>query len=89
MNNDYITSANRDAVAAAAFRVIDRVQHSNKNVQIAGAAVAFVLMAEHMGVRPADLYAFAERVMKDNNGGFGRAKQFAAVADYLAKELNK
>lgn len=85
--NDQITSANRDSVAAAAFRVIDRVQNSNQNVQIAGAAVAFVLMAERMGINPGDLYALADRIMRDDNAGFGRAKQFAAVADYLKNEL--
>lgn len=85
--HDKLTNANRNEVAKAAMTVVNGIQHANKFNRIAGAAVAFVLMSERQGIKPAELYAFAERVMRDNNGGFGRAKQFQAVADYLANEV--
>lgn len=85
--NDKLTSANRNEVAKAAMTVVNGIQHADKHSRVAGAAVAFVLLAERMNLRPSDLYDYASRVMVDGNAGFGRAKQFAAITDYLNNEV--
>lgn len=84
MNRDKLTNANPREVANAAMTVIDRLQTLQAEVQIAGTAATFVLLCEHLGITPSDVFAITTNVM---NHAEGRRPEFAAVAQYLENEL--
>lgn len=84
-NPDVHASIPPVAAASSAMVVIDALQRGyHPEVQAHGIAAAFILLAERFGVDPADLFAKTTNLM---NHAEGRRPEFAAVAQYMEKEL--
>lgn len=85
-DRDLITNIDRGQAAQASFAVIDRLQQLPKQHRVAGAAIAFLLIAEHLEVEPQDAFTIVKNVMRDPQDGMSRANQFRAIQEYLENE---
>lgn len=85
-DRDQLMTANHTTVAAAALGVIDRLQtRYPSHYQVLGAAVVFVLLAEHFGVRPTDVFDAVSNMRRDVNS----QSTFRAVQMYIEREIAK
>ena len=73
------------ACAEAAMSVADAIQKiPHKGAQLVGASCAFLLLAESSGLSIPDLMGTARNCM---NTAEGRRPEFAAVNEYINKEI--
>ena len=70
--------------SVASMKIIDAIQSLRPHEQVAGMAATFLLLAEHLGMTPQDIFAITTNIM---NHAEGRRPEFAAVAQYMAEEL--
>lgn len=84
INCDLFANVDRRAAANAAFSVLDALQRFSPEHRIVGLTAAFVLLAEHLGVRPLNVFEIVSNVMRD---AMGRRPEFAAIEQYLKNEL--
>ena len=71
--------------AGAAMQVIDSLQRHRPEARVLGAAAVFVLLAERFGLAAQDVMTATTNLM---NYAEGRRPEFAAVQEYLQKELS-
>lgn len=85
MNRDLINNANPARVANATMAVIDATQRGfQPHEQMHAMAAAFLLLSEHWGLSPQDLFTATKNLMNDN---LGKRPEFAAVQQYMREEL--
>jgi hypothetical protein len=85
LNRDRLMNLPVKAGATAAMQVIDALQKGHSpEAQVLGAAAVFVLLSERFGVSMQDVMGAIKKLM---NHAEGRRPEFAAVAEYLAKEV--
>lgn len=83
MNRDKLNNVPLRRAANAAMAIIDRAQNIEEGAREAGIAAAFLLLCEHWGTSPQDVFAATTNIM---NHADGRRPEFKAVAQYLAEE---
>ena len=84
MNRDLFLNADPAAVARCTMQVIDSTQRHSAHIQMHAMAAAFLLVAEHWGVPAQELFTATKQLM---NFTEGKRPEFAAVAEYIEKEL--
>jgi len=85
MNIDKLNNAPRSQVQQAAFATIQHLQDEPVETQAAALSSAFLLLAQHLGVRPQQLWTVASNIIHDADQKM--RPEFAAIRDYMAEEL--
>jgi len=83
-DRDLMNNAGQGRVANAAMATITKLQDYGPGEQLNAAAAVFLLLADSYGVAPGDAFAATKSLM---NGADGRRPEFAAVQEYLEREL--
>jgi len=81
-----LTNVDATEAAAYAFGIINKIQHQHERpeLQLVGAALAFILLAHRLNAQPEDIYRVAVNILDRSD----EAKPaLAAVKRYLANEL--
>lgn len=86
-NLDGLVNAPPQAVSEITFRIIDALQDHHKTplAQAAGVAAGFLLLCEHLGVEPQDVFVAAKNILMDER--HGGSKHFEAVRLYVKYEI--
>jgi hypothetical protein len=83
-DRDRMMLANHTRVAAGAIGVIDRLQtRYEPEYQVLAAAAVLVLLAEHFGVRPLDVFDAISNMRRNLEG----KTEFQAVQMYIEREI--
>lgn len=81
---DRMMSARVRPSANAAMQVIDSLQPYTPEEQLMGLTAAFMLLAKAAGMRPNDMFTFADNLMHDANT---KRPEFLAVEQTIREEL--
>ena len=85
LNRDRLMNLPVKAGATAAMQVIDALQKGHSpEAQVLGAAAVITLLVERFGLGVQDVMSATRNLM---NHAKGRRPEFAAVAEYLQKEI--
>lgn len=84
LNHDRLNSMPIDVAGQAAMQVIDTLQRYPREAQVLGSAAVFVLLCERFGINVQDVMTVTSNLMHHAEG---RRPEFAAVTEYLAREL--
>jgi hypothetical protein len=71
--------------AQAAMEVVDRLQRHTPEARVLGAFAVVSLMADAAGLTPQEIITAATNLM---NHAQGRRPEFAAVQEYIEKEMD-
>lgn len=85
IDRDKINHASRDQVAQATVALVDANQARPAEVQVVAAATLYLLLCDHYGVRPQDIFDATNNLINDAEG---RRPEIAGVADYIQHELS-
>ena len=85
---DRLNNANRAAVAAAAFRVIERNDTKSPEIQVAAAAVVFLLLCEAFKADPVEAYRAVQNMMHHDQLD-GAEQHFETICTFIRHEITK
>ena len=80
-NRDLAANANPRRVGNAVMSLLNRLQDFTAEQQALSVTILFDLLAEHFGIRHADLFVFAHNLTGTNR------PEFAAARAYIQNEL--
>jgi hypothetical protein len=85
LNIDGLNNAPVADVAQAAMALLDRMQHHQPHVLVAGVATAFLALCQHHRADPAEVFRAVKNLLASNEAG--RAPEFEALRLYLKHEV--
>lgn len=83
---DQLGALPRSEAATAAMTVVSALQDYQPGAQLAGALAVAQLMADEAGINIHDVLAYVRNRITDAEG---KRPEFAAVTEYIKKELDK
>lgn len=82
-----IATAPRNKVSDVCFRMLDRVQNEQPEIQVFAVATLYAAMAKRLGVDAGDLFAKATKMLDPEPFDTSGNERFHALVAYARQEL--